>query len=30
LIFVVALFLFVTWNDLVHLKFFEIIKNLFT
>ncbi len=27
---VVALFLFVTWNDLVHLKFFEFITGLFT
>ncbi|MFP6733267.1 MAG: RIP metalloprotease RseP [Rhodospirillales bacterium] len=30
LIFVIALFLFVTWNDLVHLKFFEFISSLFT
>lgn len=27
---VIALFLFATWNDLVHLKFFEFIANLFT
>ncbi len=25
-----ALFLFVTWNDLVYLKFFEAIANIFT
>jgi regulator of sigma E protease len=30
LVLVVALFLFATWNDLVHLKFFEFIANLFT
>ena len=30
LLFVIALFLFVTWNDLAHLKFFEFISNLFT
>ena len=27
---VIALFLFATWNDLVHLRFFEFIANLFT
>lgn len=27
---VLALFLFATWNDLVHLKFFEFIANLLT
>lgn len=30
LVLVLALFLFATWNDLVHLKFFEFIANLFT
>jgi len=30
LTFVIALFLFVTWNDLVHLKFFEFITGLLT
>lgn len=30
LIFVIALFLFVTWNDLIHLRFFEFITDLFT
>ena len=30
LVFVVALFLFVTWNDLVQLKFFEFISELLT
>jgi regulator of sigma E protease len=30
LAFVVGLFLFVTWNDLVHLKFFEFITELLT
>jgi regulator of sigma E protease len=30
LMFVLALFLFVTWNDLVHLKFFEFITELLT
>ena len=30
LLFVIALFLFVTWNDLAHLKFFEFIRDLFT
>ena len=30
LIFVIGLFLFVTWNDLVHLRFFEFIGNLLT
>lgn len=30
LIFVIALFLFVTWNDLLHLRFFEFITDLFT
>ncbi len=30
LVFVVALFLFVTWNDLVQLKFFEFISKLLT
>jgi regulator of sigma E protease len=30
LVLVIALFLFATWNDLVHLRFFEFIANLFT
>ncbi len=30
LVLVLCLFLFVTWNDLVHLKFFEFITGLFT
>jgi len=30
LTFVIALFLFVTWNDLVHLKFFEFITGILT
>ena len=30
LVLVLFLFLFVTWNDLVHLKFFEFIADLFT
>ncbi len=30
LVLVLALFVFATWNDLVHLKFFEFIANLLT
>ena len=30
LILVLVLVVFVTWNDLVHLRVFEIIKDLFT
>ena len=30
LVLVIALFLFATWNDLVHLRFFEFIANLLT